>query len=208
VEANLLEYAAVDGLDIVQHFSMNQVWSSELAYGLPVGLIVVLAAGFRPRPNLRPSAPLDGIRAAGQAARTIGPVVGLVVALGTGLVSVLYDLIEPFPGSSVLVMLRDYLFWVLAFGLAAGLVAGLLVGGASYLRHRLLCALLRHHQLIPPDLIGFLDFADDRILLRRAGGGYLFVHRLLQDYFARQDAQAWQPTAASQTVRTACETGS
>jgi hypothetical protein len=45
----------------------------------------------------------------------------------------------------------------------------------------------RRNQLIPHDLIGFLEYADGRILLRRAGGGYLFAHRLLQDHFAAQD---------------------
>jgi hypothetical protein len=30
----------------------------------------------------------------------------------------------------------------------------------------------------------FLDDATSRILLRRVGGGYAFIHRRLQDYFA------------------------
>jgi hypothetical protein len=30
----------------------------------------------------------------------------------------------------------------------------------------------------------FLDYAAERILLRKAGGGYIFVHRLLLEYFA------------------------
>jgi hypothetical protein len=39
--------------------------------------------------------------------------------------------------------------------------------------------LLRRDKLIPDDLIDFLDYTDSLFLLRRAGGGYLFVHRLL-----------------------------
>ncbi len=31
----------------------------------------------------------------------------------------------------------------------------------------------------------FLDYCHERILLRKVGGGYIFVHRLLQEYFAR-----------------------
>jgi hypothetical protein len=34
------------------------------------------------------------------------------------------------------------------------------------------------------DIEHFLDYATERILLRRVGGGYVFVHRLLQEYFA------------------------
>jgi hypothetical protein len=32
--------------------------------------------------------------------------------------------------------------------------------------------------------VGFLDYAAKRIFLHKVGGGYIFVHRLLQDYFA------------------------
>jgi len=30
----------------------------------------------------------------------------------------------------------------------------------------------------------FLDYCVDRIFLRRVGGGYIFIHRLLQEHFA------------------------
>jgi hypothetical protein len=30
----------------------------------------------------------------------------------------------------------------------------------------------------------FLDYAAERVFLRKVGGGYIFVHRLLLDYFA------------------------
>jgi hypothetical protein len=43
----------------------------------------------------------------------------------------------------------------------------------------------------------FLDYAYDRILLRKVGGGYIFVHRLLQDYFASLDT----PTKSSGTAK-------
>lgn len=34
------------------------------------------------------------------------------------------------------------------------------------------------------NIIRFLDYATERIFLRKVGGGYIFIHRLLQDYFA------------------------
>ncbi len=94
------------------------------------------------------------------------------------------------------------LLFGLLFGLAGGLVSGLMRGGASYLRHRLLVLLLRRQELIPADLIGFLDYADSRILLRRAGGGYLFIHRLLQEHFANriQQTDSAHATAKRQAV--------
>jgi hypothetical protein len=36
----------------------------------------------------------------------------------------------------------------------------------------------------------FLDYAAERILLRKVGGGYIFVHRLLLEYFASLDTTA------------------
>jgi hypothetical protein len=38
---------------------------------------------------------------------------------------------------------------------------------------------------LPWNLVDVLNVATDRILLQRVGGGFIFQHRLLQDYFAR-----------------------
>lgn len=143
-----------------------------LAIGLIIGVGLVIATGFQSQPNVRPAAPLEGIRAAARAGRTSALVSGLVVGLAGMLV----------------VGLPSGLAIGLAFGLAAGLSFGLSMGmasgGASYLRHWLLVVLLQRQEFIPADLIDFLDYADSRVLLRRAGGGYLFIHRLLQDHLA------------------------
>ena len=34
------------------------------------------------------------------------------------------------------------------------------------------------------DLVPFLDYCAERIFLRKVGGGYIFVHRLLMEHFA------------------------
>lgn len=39
---------------------------------------------------------------------------------------------------------------------------------------------------MPWRYVDFLDFAAQRILLRKVGGGYIFIHRMLLDYFAAQ----------------------
>src|SRR5947209_3268021 len=38
--------------------------------------------------------------------------------------------------------------------------------------------------IIPWKYAHFLDYATKRILLRQVGGGYTFIHRLLQEHFA------------------------
>jgi hypothetical protein len=148
--------------------------------GLLGGLAFVLASGFGARLNVRPTAPLEGIRATARVGRGSGLTAGLTAGLGFGLTA------GPLDGLAA----------GLAYGLGGGLAVGLSQGGASYLRHRLLVALLQRQGLIPADLISFLDYADSRILLRRTGGGYLFIHRLLQDRFSNRARQ----TAPSLTI--------
>ena len=37
---------------------------------------------------------------------------------------------------------------------------------------------------IPWNYVKFLDYAAERILLRKVGGGYIFIHGMLLEYFA------------------------
>jgi hypothetical protein len=75
----------------------------------------------------------------------------------------------------------------LIFGLSVGLLVFLLKGGLAYLRHYVLRYLLWRTGSIPWHYVSFLDYAAGRILLRKVGGGYIFLHRLLLDYFADQE---------------------
>ncbi len=94
----------------------------------------------------------------------VSPVVALVSSLAEGLV------VGPFVGLFV--------------GLGVGLVGGLSAGGFSCLRYCSLRLWLTRNRSTPWSYVKFLDYAADRILLRRVGGGYMFIHRMLMDYFA------------------------
>jgi hypothetical protein len=72
----------------------------------------------------------------------------------------------------------------LSGGLVGGLAGGLASGGDACLQHLTLRLILVRHSFAPWRYVAFLDYADERILLRKVGGGYIFIHRLLQDYFA------------------------
>ncbi|MBE2223102.1 MAG: NACHT domain-containing protein [Anaerolineae bacterium] len=85
----------------------------------------------------------------------------------------------------------------LFFGLSIGLVFGVFhginrasaFGGSAYLSHYMLRLLLTRNSILPfplsdRRLAAFLDDMTDRILLRRVGGGWVFIHRTLLDYFA------------------------
>ena len=98
------------------------------------------------------------------------------------------------------------LFGVLNNGLGGGLFIGLFVGllggfmrygGQSFIQHYALRWVLANNGSFPFSVttdrifIEFLDAMKDRILLRRVGGGWVFIHRTLLDYFAslHPDAQ-------------------
>ncbi|MBV9688245.1 MAG: TIR domain-containing protein [Ktedonobacteraceae bacterium] len=91
------------------------------------------------------------------------------------------------PLLGLIVMLIGRLGVVLVVWLVVGLGGGLLLGGRACIQHLILRALLWHAKSIPWNYPRFLDYAAERILLRKVGGGYVFVHRLLLDYFAELD---------------------
>ncbi len=72
----------------------------------------------------------------------------------------------------------------LIIGLSVGLLAGLFNGGLACLRHAILRIVLWRRGVIPWNYPHFLDEMAERILLRKVGGGYIFVHQLLLDYLA------------------------
>ena len=66
----------------------------------------------------------------------------------------------------------------------SGLTFGLRNGGLAYMKHYLLRFFLWCNDYAPLNYIRFLDYAAERVFLRKIGGGYIFTHRLLMEYFA------------------------
>ena len=75
-------------------------------------------------------------------------------------------------------------FGDLIFGLIFGLTGGMIGGGMFALRHVVLRLVLGLTGSAPLNYVRFLDSAAERLFLRKVGGGYIFVHRMLRDYFA------------------------
>jgi serine/threonine protein kinase len=78
----------------------------------------------------------------------------------------------------------EALFGGLIGGSMLGMAAGVYCGGAAYVQHFVLRFLLWCARCVPFKYPRFLDYATERILLRKVGGGYIFIHRLLLEYFA------------------------
>ena len=73
--------------------------------------------------------------------------------------------------------------WLL-FGLFGVLGVGLKNGGAACVQHYVLRILLWRNDYAPLNYVRFLDYATERVFLRKVGGGYIFTNRLLMEYFA------------------------
>lgn len=72
-----------------------------------------------------------------------------------------------------------------ALGLIFGLLAGLWYGGFFLIQHLTLRLMLWYKGYTPRlgRMTHFLDYVSRRILLQKVGGGYIFIHRYLQEHF-------------------------
>jgi len=136
-----------------------------LIVGLFFGLIIVLIGGLttllsteavekRVRPN-------QGTRRSTKVALWLGLTVGTIGGLPAGLLDVGFGLIV---------------------GVIGGITAGMIGGGFFSGRHYLVRLVLAINRWAPLTYVHFLDFAAERLFLRKVGGGYIFVHRMFLDY--------------------------
>jgi hypothetical protein len=72
-------------------------------------------------------------------------------------------------------------------GLLGGLSVGLLQSYKALIQHYTLRLLLARHHLLPRQLMPFLEYSVSLIFLRRVGGSYIFIHRLLMEHFAEME---------------------
>src|SRR5260370_37209571 len=88
-------------------------------------------------------------------------------------------------------------------GLVVALLVGLLMGGWASWRHGVLRILLWRAGSIPWKYSRFLDQSAEHLLLRKVGGGYVFVHRLLLDYFTSLESmETFKPFIPRRAVLT------
>lgn len=114
-----------------------------------------------------------------------GLVIGLITGLGNGLVG--GPVFGPAIGLSAGMsfgLLVGLVYWPF-FGLVIALSYGL----ADFLKHYLLRLVLWLDGSLPLRYVRFLDYCAGRVLLRRVGGGYTFIHRTFQEYMAAVDVE-------------------
>jgi hypothetical protein len=174
------------------------LWPGLLLMGIILWLIVILISSWSRKMIDDPHrvTPNQGIW---QSMRN-GVIKGLLVALlitsfvGSlvGLSMSSYSTVEVVVGTQLINgQVADWILGLLfgfLIGFIAGLLAGLLNGGIESIKHFVLRLFLWHTSCISWNYPGFLDYASERILLRKVGGGYIFIHRLLLEYFASLDS--------------------
>lgn len=108
-------------------------------------------------------------------------IIGIILAIFSGMINgFFYSLGYHFTFGKVLLLSA-------ITGLFHGLMGALLGGGVSCLQHFTLRLILYQDGSIPWNYPHFLDYATNRLFLQKVGGGYRFIHKLLQDHFAQKE---------------------
>jgi hypothetical protein len=157
-----------------------------LPFGLPFGPILVLifglfsglVGGFTDRVKADKASPNQGIKLSQKNSLIAFLLISLTVGVIFGLIF------------GLIVGLSNMLTAGLIGGLIFGLIAGLNRGGSAVIKHYALRLILWLSGNTPFKFIKFLDDCARLILLKKVGGGYIFIHRMLLDYFADLNPQS------------------
>jgi len=162
----------IDYLSVLIVGGRNPWLALALAIGLATGLVAGLFSGLVRIETKQTVVPNEGIWRSLQNTIRTGLVALLAIALPVGIAGrLVFGLVD---GSIIGLM----------SGLAFGVGVGIFFGGYAVIQHYILRFILYCNNRIPWNLTRFLDYATDRIFLRKVGGGYIFIHRMLQEHFA------------------------
>ena len=163
------------GLD----FDLRYMLIPGLIGGLIGGLISGLIAGFTDRVKVDKAHPNQGINLSKKNSLAVVLVTLLSVVPIGGFIGWLI-------GIGKLIKEGPY-FGIIAGIVVApivGLIAGLNRGGSAVIKHYALRLILWLGGYTPRNFVAFLDHCAKLILLKKVGGGYIFIHRMLLEYFA------------------------
>jgi hypothetical protein len=124
--------------------------------------------------------PNQGIRRSAYYALRNGVIAGSLNGLALTAVGLVVARFFP----RLIVMPGFLAYSVLAFSLTMGLIIGVQKGGEACLKHFVLRLMLCMGKQTPWNYASFLEYAAEHTLLYKIGGGYIFAHSLLLDYFA------------------------
>ena len=160
--------------DFISKFIVKDKWIIAGLIGaltaLPLGLLKSGLVGSEEKERTKPN---QGIRTSWKNFYRIS-VIGMVIFGGIG-------------------ALMGNLKGAVMFGLPVGSTFGLLYGGDTCVQHFNLRQILYRKGCIPWNYARFLDYASERLLMKKVGGGYIFYHRMLMEHFAQRNQVARVP---------------
>jgi hypothetical protein len=148
---------------------------------LIVGLLISLPQGFSVREIEFKTVPGEGVQRSARNALWIASLFGVLLIISTVLLWLLRDIVNS--EGTLLIGLCQFAMLVL------GAAASLALGGMAVIKHAILRLILYRSGHIPWNYSRFLDYAAERVLLRKVGGGYIFMHRLLLGHFAQLEVE-------------------
>lgn len=133
-----------------------------------ISLLCILLGGLRGNRLTTTHTPRQGILLSRRSALAAGALFAIILSLST-------------------TMTYGYAHFGALAGILAAWVAATLYGAGSVVNHYWLLFWLMRLKKIPKQYTTFLDEAANRVLLNKVGGGYMFIHRLLQEHFSEME---------------------
>lgn len=173
------------GVAVFYALAMDRPLGAMLYLGVTGGSVAGLLLGLGYADRTRGLRPGDSLALAARQAAVVGSVGAVTVGLAYVLIigpiygSLFPSMLDAYPGINVSVMLG------VTLGTVVGTSFGLVYGGAAIVLHGCYRLTLWLTSPMPLRLIGWLDDMTKRGLMRRIGGGYMFMHATLLESLAR-----------------------
>lgn len=152
-----------------------------VGYTIPAMLSAAYISGVQKRELETKLVPMQGII---RSFRN-GLLGGIIWGTGTVVVFALLEQLQLFSWDASLV-----------FIIGGTIVGFMYSGGLTCFQHFALRYVLWRTNRLPLRLVSFLDYASERVFLRKVGGGYKFVHRALMEHFATLNDERLSKQAA------------
>ena len=149
-------------------------------FGLIFGFLLWLILSWEKQTEIdRTTRPNQGIWKSVRTTIKISTMIGLFSGIVLWLIQTRYILLPEAKVNSLVFGIANGIM----FGYGAALLSSQGAGFVGF-KHLILRLLLWRSGCIPWNYARFLDYANERIFLRKVGGGYIFVHRVLLEHFA------------------------
>lgn len=149
-----------------------------LICGLIGGLLYGLLLGLEGEELDIKTSPNQGIKESGRNAFKLALMASVII--GIVVIPIIHFIVTPITNDLQLKGLSQTLYLTVI----AVMLCSVFLAGIPAIQHFCLRIVLTLKNYAPWNYAKFLDYATNRLFLQRVGGGYRFIHRMLQEHFA------------------------